>query len=137
MKLPIIWILLEWTIVWPNDISQFNYLQADNNRCHLNNVSCYWRFDLHYMIEGVLGTSIIALDTKLVIIFQANPLTILLVLVTKWTRVSYFVFVLWHCSTKMLYFQFLYRKSKEWSSVSSSSYVLFLCRMSKKIKSYF
>ena len=135
--MPIIWILLEWTIVWPNDISQFNYLQADNTRCHLNNVSCYWRFDLHYMIEGVLGTSIIALDTKLVIIFQANPLTILLVLVTKWTRVSYFVFVLWHCSTKMLYFQFLYRKSKEWSSVSSSSYVLFLCRMSKKIKSYF
>ena len=35
------------------------------------------------MIEGVLGTSIIALDTKLVSVFQANPLTDLLDFFTK------------------------------------------------------
>ena len=135
--MPVVWILLERTIVWPNDISQFNYLEADNNRCNLNNVSCCWRFDLHYMIEGVLRTSIIALDTKLVSIFQANPLTVLLELVTKWTRVSYFVFVLWY----MFYKNGIFSVSlqKELRMIKCKQFILcfFLCRMSKKIKTYF
>ena len=52
------------------------------------------------MIEGVLGTSIIALDIKFVTVFQANHLTVLLDSVTKWSTVPYFVLILWHMSYK-------------------------------------
>ena len=52
------------------------------------------------MLEGVLATSIIVLDTKLMSVFQANSLTDLLGFFTKWPTVPYFVLILWHMSHK-------------------------------------
>ena len=52
------------------------------------------------MIEGFLETSIIALGTKFVSVFQANHLTVLLDSVTKWPTVPYFVLFLWHMRYK-------------------------------------
>ena len=51
------------------------------------------------MIEGFFRTSIIALDTKLVSVFQANPLT------------PYFVLNLWHMPYKnAIFLNFLYKR---------------------------
>ena len=51
------------------------------------------------MIEGFFRTSIIALDTKLVSAFQANPLT------------PYFVLNLWHMPYKnAIFLNFLYKR---------------------------
>lgn len=38
----------------------------------MNSVTCCWRFDLCYMIEVVLGASVIALETKLVSVFVSE-----------------------------------------------------------------
>ena len=40
----------------------------------MNSVTCCWRFDLCYMIEVVLGASVIALETKLVSVFVGESL---------------------------------------------------------------